>query len=123
LPAHVAYRNHPTRGELIRINCHPLCHSRTFTVKEFDNDFEKTRNAVIKFISELELSGKPYSLNKESEFADMPGIYKIPHGYWVNMIVNNKRYIKTFSYRGTTDEEKKQAAIACYNNIIAKIPK
>jgi hypothetical protein len=60
LPPYTAYRNEKGAGEMIRINKHPLCYGKNFYAKKYDNSLEKTKEAVIKFIRELEESGQKY---------------------------------------------------------------
>ncbi len=112
LPAKVAYRDNP---ESIRINDHPLCHSKVFRVSEYGT-FDKTKEAVIEFIKNLETSKVAY-VKKELP----PGLVKTPKGYRVNKVHKGKNYDKRFEVKTKTDEENKQAAVMHYNKLIESL--
>lgn len=59
MPMYVSYIP-PSRGEGIRVVGHPLCRHKNFRIKDYGS-FEAVRDAVCKFIEELEKSGIPYN--------------------------------------------------------------
>ena len=121
LPPHTAYRNNPIKGEEILINLHPLCKHNTFSVKPYGS-FESAKEAVSKFIKELEESNQKYESKIES---DLPtGISRTKKGYRLNVVRNRKVICdKRFERKDKTLEENKKAAMESYTQLIQSLQK
>lgn len=120
LPPLTTYKNDEL-GERILVNKHPLCKSRTFSVKTYGS-IEAVKDAVKAFIAEIELTGIPYEPAKGGEDLNKyPGLNITPSGYRVNKVHKGTTYDKRFERKDRTNAQNKQAAIDWYISLLIRL--
>jgi group I intron endonuclease len=122
LPPLVTYRNHPTKGEQVLINQHPLCKHKTFSAYKYGS-FENAKIALLEFIVELELNGVPHVPKKrgEDDIKKYKGLIATPEGYRVNKVHKGITYDKRFERKDRTKDENKAAAIQWYIDLLTRL--
>lgn len=121
LPALTAYRNHPVKGESIRVHDHPLCKNRTFSVKTFGS-YDAVRKAVIEFMTELERSNVAYVPAKKGD-VKIKGIQQIDGGWRVNKVINGRTFDRKFDSAKHTPDEHLIAAKEYLAKLLETYPK
>lgn len=120
LPALTTYKNDHL-GERILINSHPLCKSKTFSVKTYGS-ITAVKEEVIKFLAELETTGIVYTPVKIGEdMRKYPGFIVTPKGFRVNKVYKCTTYDKRFERKDRTREENKQAATEWYFALLQRL--
>ncbi len=109
------HENKVQRG--IRVRRHRLCEDKLFEFKNYTN-VDECKEAIIKFIDELELSGIPYVGGREKSCKKLPGGFrKLTNGYKIQKTFDKKRYAKEFT-KGDSDELKFNEALEFINNLL-----
>lgn len=120
LPAKTAYRNDPVKGELIRINDHPLCKGKMFYARDYPS-FDVMKAAVVTFLAGLEAEGVAYERKKRGGNELPKGIIETPKGFRVNKRHNGRTYDKRFEVAKNTKEENKHLALEWFEDLMGRL--
>lgn len=112
LPNYLTYNE---KLQTIIIQNHPLCKYRGFSVGTYGS-LEGVRQAVIKFIADLERDGIQYTKEKkENDLLDYPGVKATTKGYKLEKYINGVKYRAGFESQKFTREQNKQRAKDYYD--------
>lgn len=93
----------PRSGELVRLQQHPLCAYKLFTVKKYGS-LDNVREAVCKFVKELETNGVRVEKKPKLTVDGQPGFYRSEISWYVQAVRNGTRYNKHFKTKEEAQE-------------------
>lgn len=122
MPQYITYGKNPRRGgEWIIFQNHPLCKYKAFFVKKYGS-MEKVQEAVLNFITKLEISGKPHEKQKkENDLKSYPGLKATKKGYKIEKFYCERVYRAGFESLKNTREENKKRATEYYKKLMHQL--